>query len=129
MACKDKQTGKNKTFSASLYHACEGIVTAIREEKNMKKHLLTTVVALLCGFIFQLSPSEWLWLILAIFGVIITEVINTTIENLVDLVVDYHYHPLAKKVKDMAAGVVLLASIFAAVIGCILFIPKLLQLL
>lgn len=119
------QIGKNKNFLTALKHAVDGIRTAILEERNMKKHLISAVIAMIMGLIFRLRLSEWLWLSLAIFAVIISEMVNTAFENVVDLIVGPHYHELAKKVKDMAAGVVLLASVFAVVIGLFLFLPKL----
>ncbi|OJG71672.1 diacylglycerol kinase [Enterococcus phoeniculicola] len=95
----------------------------------MRKHVLFGSLAILAGFIFQLSQIEWLWLLLAVFLVLVVEIINTIFENVVDMVTEFHFHPIGKKVKDMAAGAVLLTALFASLIGAILFLPKIYQLI
>ncbi|OJG92310.1 diacylglycerol kinase [Enterococcus silesiacus] len=87
------------------------------------------IVAIIAGFIFQLVISEWLWLLLAIFLVLAMEIINTVFENVVDMVTDFHFHPIGKKIKDMAAGAVLLTTGFAVVVGVLLFAPKIWQII
>ncbi|MFC3931811.1 diacylglycerol kinase family protein [Streptococcus dentapri] len=115
---------KNRTITASLEFALTGILTAFKEERNMRKHALSAVLVLLAGLIFQISAIEWLFLLLAIFLVITFEIINSAIENVVDLASDYHFSMLAKHAKDMAAGAVLMISGYAVVTGFIIFIPK-----
>ncbi|MCC9785886.1 diacylglycerol kinase, partial [Streptococcus agalactiae] len=61
--------------------------------------------------------------------VITFEIINSAIENVVDLASNYHFSMLAKNAKDMAAGAVLVVSLFAVLVGLIIFIPKILALL
>ncbi|OJG54276.1 diacylglycerol kinase [Enterococcus haemoperoxidus] len=95
----------------------------------MRTHLLMGVAAIIAGFVFQLAISEWLWLLLAIFLVLVMEIINTAFENVVDMVTDFHFHPIGKKIKDMAAGAVLLTAGFAVVIAVLLFVPKIWQIL
>ena len=129
MDLKDKNTHKNKSFITSVEFALTGIQTVFKEERNMRKHVFFGILALLAGFIFQLSRFEWLWLLLAVFLVWIVEIINTVFENVVDMFTDFHFHPIGKKIKDMAAGAVLLTSFFAVIIGLILFVPKIWQLL
>ncbi|HBV08297.1 MAG TPA: UDP kinase, partial [Enterococcus faecalis] len=73
--------------------------------------------------------AEWLWLLLAVFLVWLAEIINTIFENVVDMFTDFHFHPIGKKVKDMAAGAVLLTAGFAVLVGLILFVPKILQII
>ena len=124
---KNKNKFKNKTFCSSLKYAISGFRYVFAEERNMRKHVSLALLAILAGFLFQLNGMEWLWLLLAIFIVIVMEIVNTTIENLVDLITDYQYHPLAKKVKDMAASAVLFSAFFAVVIGVILFLPKIIS--
>ncbi|EOH99838.1 diacylglycerol kinase [Enterococcus haemoperoxidus ATCC BAA-382] len=129
MDSKDKRTEKNKHFIASLEFALQGIKTVFKEERNMRTHLLMGVAAIIAGFVFQLAISEWLWLLLAIFLVLVMEIINTAFENVVDMVTDFHFHPIGKKIKDMAAGAVLLTAGFAVVIAVLLFVPKIWQIL
>lgn len=127
MALRDKNTEKkwkNQTIYASLEFALTGIVTAFREERNLRKHAISAVLAIILGCIFQISKVDWLFLILAIFLVIFAEIINSAIENVVDLASDYHFSMLAKNAKDMAAGAVLFISAFAVIVGLFIFLPK-----
>ena len=118
MALKDEQTGKNKHFINSLEFAWQGIKTVFREERNMRKHVAFGVTAIVFGFLFS-----------AVFLVWLAEIINTIFENVVDMFTDFHFHPIGKKVKDMAAGAVLLTAGFAVLVGLILFVPKILQII
>ncbi|MGG5340569.1 diacylglycerol kinase family protein [Enterococcus sp. AZ192] len=129
MDSKDKQTGKNKHFIASLEFALQGIKTVFKEERNMRTHVLMGIIAVVIGFVFGLSIAEWLWLLLVIFLVLVVEIINTVFENVVDMFTDFHFHPIGKKIKDMAAGAVLLTSGFAVIVGLLLFVPKIWQII
>lgn len=122
---KSPKKWKNRDLIASLEFALTGIVTAFKEERNMKKHLATAVVVILAGLFFGVSLVEWLFLLLSIFLVIAFEIINSALENVVDLASDYHFSMLAKNAKDMAAGAVLVMSLFAALTGLLIFLPKL----
>ncbi|MDH6365117.1 undecaprenol kinase [Enterococcus sp. PF1-24] len=124
MDSKDKNTQKNKFFVASVEFAIQGLKTVVKEERNMRKHVFVGILVILASFIFKLNLQEWLWILLAVFLVIVMEIVNTTFENVVDMVTNYHFHPIGKRVKDMAAGAVLLTSFFAAVVGVIIFLPK-----
>ena len=129
MDSKDKRTQKNKHFITSLEFALQGIRTVFKEERNMRTHVFMGIIAIIMGFVFQLTISEWLWLLLVIFLVLVIEIINTVFENVVDMVTDFHFHPIGKKIKDMAAGAVLLTTGFAVVVGLLLFVPKIWQIL
>lgn len=127
---KDPKDGfKNKSFIASLEFALVGFKTAFKEERNLRYHTLFGVLGVIAGFIFKLNRNEWLWLLLVIFLVIVMEMINTTAENIVDMVTHYHFNPIGKKVKDVAAAAVLLTAGFAVIVGLIIFGPKMWQLL
>lgn len=129
MDSKDKRTVKNKHFITSLEFALQGIKTVFKEERNMRTHIFMGIIAIIFGFIFRLVLSEWLWLLLAIFLVLVMEIINTVFENVVDMVTDFHFHPIGKKIKDMAAGAVLLTTGYAVIVGMLLFVPKIWQIL
>jgi undecaprenol kinase len=120
---------KNRDLVASMEFAITGVLTAFKEERNMRKHLVSAILAALTGLVFRISAIEWLFLLLAIFLVIILEIINSAIENVVDLASGYHFSMLAKNAKDMAAGAVLVASGYAVLTGLIIFIPKIWQLI
>ena len=118
---------KNRDLVASMEFAITGVLTAFKEERNMRKHLVSAILACVAGLVFQISAIEWLFLLLAIFLVISFEIINSAIENVVDLASGYHFSMLAKNAKDMAAGAVLVASGYAVLTGLIIFVPKIWQ--
>lgn len=129
---KDKRNlpnQKNKSFFSSVYHAWEGFKATLETEKNMRFHVVAAVLVLVMGWVVNLSANEWLWLVLAIAFMWICELLNTAIETLTDLVVGNQRHPLAKRAKDIAAAAALVASLFALIVGMIIFIPKLLELI
>jgi undecaprenol kinase len=110
-------------FIKSFGFALNGIAYAFKTQPNFKFHCALTAVVLLSGWHFELKSAEWLWLLAAIALVLISELLNTAIEVLVDLV-SPNYHEKAGIVKDAAAGAVLVAAIIAAIIGLIIFVPK-----
>lgn len=128
MDLKDKQVDKNKSFIASLKHALRGITTVFKEERNMRSHVLSALLSLLLCWFFRVTTVEWFMILFCCFLVIIIEVLNTVVENIVDLVTECSYHPIAKKAKDMAAAAVLIAASFSLIIGCIVFLPKFINL-
>ena len=79
----NKRKWKNRDLLSSLDFALTGIFTAIKEERNMRKHAVTSLLVLLAGIVFQVSRIEWLFLLLSIFLVIAFEILNSAIENVV----------------------------------------------
>jgi diacylglycerol kinase len=113
-----------KRLIQSFRNAFRGVATVFRTEKNMRIHLTVTVLVIVFGWILCISITEWL-LCLLCFGLVFTaEMVNTAIENIVDLV-SPRQNKLAGKAKDIAAGAVLVSAIISACIGLIIFIPKL----
>ena len=108
--------------------ALNGILYAIRSEKHMKFHLLATILVVAAGWFFDISFTEWCAVILCIGGVITAEVFNTAFEQLVNLV-SPQYNVVAGRVKDLAAGAVLVFSIAALLVGLIVFVPKIISIL
>ena len=108
----------------SFLHALAGIAAAVKGERNMRIHLVAAVAAISVGAWLGLSVCEWATIMLCIALVVSLECANTAIEAAVDLA-SPDIHPLAKKAKDCAAGAVLLAAMGAAIVGCIIFVPKL----
>lgn len=106
----------------SFRYALNGIRLTLWAEHNFRIHLVAAIIVIALGFYLEVNPSEWLWLILAISIVFITEMINTALERLVDLT-EPNQNSLAGKIKDIAAGAVLLAAIAAFAIGVIIFWP------
>lgn len=119
-----KNRWKNRELMSSLDFAVSGLITAFKEERNMRKHAVSAILVILAGLVFQVSVTEWLFLLLSISLVVAFEIVNSAIENVVDLASDYHFSMLAKNSKDMAAGAVLFVSGFALLTGLIVFVPK-----
>jgi diacylglycerol kinase (ATP) len=110
----------------SFGYAFRGIKTVFLSEINMKIHIFITVLVVICGFVFTISLTEWMFCLLCIAIVTGAEMMNTAIEKVVDLA-SPEQHPLAGKAKDIAAGAVLLCAIISVIIGLIIFIPKVLH--
>ncbi len=112
----------------SFRYAFAGIADMVRTQANVKIHLFATVLVIIAGCYFDLNRTEWCLVTLAFSSVLAAEAFNTALEYLTDLVSPGH-HPLAGKAKDVAAGAVLLAAIGAAVVGLLVFLPKIMALL
>ena len=108
----------------SFGYALSGIAYTAKTQMNFQIHMVAIVLVALAGWYFQLSSGDWLWIILAIGLVLVTELLNTAIEQLVNLV-SPEFNILAGRVKDIAAGAVLIAAISSVAIAAIIFIPKL----
>ncbi|MEE1945945.1 diacylglycerol kinase family protein [Pedobacter sp. KR3-3] len=108
----------------SFGYAFKGLAYAFRSQLNFKLHCVAAVLVLALGWYVQLSVAEWLWISLAIALVLAAELFNTAIEVLVDLV-SPNWNEQAGRVKDVAAGAVLLIALLALVVGLFIFVPKL----
>lgn len=116
----------NPNFLTAVKNALNGIRHALKAERNLKVHSLVTVAVVVVGFGFGITSLEWLVILLAIGLVWSTELINTAVENTVDLIVGEQLHPIAKVAKDVAAGAVIVSTIVAMLIGGIIFLPRIL---
>ena len=119
---KSYKTSKNVLIS--FRYAFSGIKYTFKNSRNFKIQVIFAFFSLILGSIFQLDISDYLILLVTIFSVLILEILNTSIESLVDLVIKKKFSYLAKISKDCSAGAVLLASINSVIIGLYLFIPK-----
>jgi len=108
--------------------AWSGIKVAFQTEKNFRIHLIIGISIILLSLILNLNQLEWFMVLIAIALVIVAELFNSIIERLIDYLKP-ETHIQAKEIKDISAGAVLIAAIFAATIGSIIFIPKLLAIL
>ena len=111
----------------SFRFAGKGVADLFIFENNARIHLFAALVAVAAGFFFQVSTTEWALVVTQIALVWAAEAFNTALEKLADAV-SADYHPLIKSVKDLAAGGVLIAAISAAVVGGVIFLPKILLL-
>ena len=107
----------------SFGYAFKGIGHLIKLENNARVHLLATICIAGLGFWHNLLAKEWALLTIVIGIVWITEILNTALERLTDLV-SPNYHKLAGQAKDLGAAAVLLASLVAVIVGLLIFIPK-----
>ncbi len=113
--------GKKRQSIISAFNAAiDGILYTFKHERNMKIHYLLAAIVFIISLFLDLTRVEMLMLVFAISLVIITEMFNTAIENIVDMVTD-QFHPLAKIAKDVAAGGVVIAALNAMVVGYLLF--------
>jgi diacylglycerol kinase len=108
--------------------AFRGIFFAFKTQHNIWIHLLAIIVVVSAGFIFKLDVLEWSLVVLAIGLVLVSEMINTAIEWLVDLL-SPDYSEKAGLIKDVAAGAVLIAAVISVIIGAIVFLPKMIELI
>lgn len=115
---------KIRKFTDSFNYAIEGIIYAIRTQRNMKIHMAAAILVLIFSLFFNFSKLEMLILFLTITIVLVLEMINTAIEATIDVLANY-YHPLAKIAKNVAAGAVLISAVNAVVVGYLLFFDKL----
>lgn len=107
----------------SFQFAFDGIKTEFRKGRNFRIQISAAAVAIILGFILRLSPVEWAILTATIASVLILELINTSLESVVNIV-SPTLHPEAKIAKDVAAASVLIASIASVIIGSLLFLSK-----
>lgn len=113
-----------KKLLESFNHAINGVIDAARTQRNMKIHIIASIAVLIACFFFDISKAEFLSLAITITMVISAELVNTSVEAVVDLNTNY-YHPLAKVAKNTAAGAVLVTAINAILVGYIVFWDKL----
>ena len=121
-----KERARDKRLVDSFNFAIEGLISALKNEKHMKVHILAAIIIVILAIVINASKVEILIISLSVSFVVITELVNTAVEAIVDLV-SPERHPLAKLAKDVAAGAVLVAAINALCVGYLLFYHKLLD--
>jgi diacylglycerol kinase (ATP) len=107
----------------SFKYAVAGMAHLVRFENNAQFHFLATLLVILAGYWLKIDRNEWIIIIFAMALVWSAEAFNSAIEKLCDKV-ETVQDPLIGKVKDMAAAGVLFLAIAAAIVGCIIFLPK-----
>lgn len=122
---KSQKFSFSKRFK-SFGHALNGLKILVREEHNARIHLVASVIVVLLGWYFKISELEWVVILFAIGFVFVSETLNTSIETIADFI-SLEKHDAIKKIKDLAAGVVLINSIIALVIGLIVFLPRIIN--
>ena len=115
-----------KRLVNSFKYAGAGIVQAYRGEQNLRIHTFMAILVIVFGFFLKISYLEWLTCLILIGLVLMSEFFNTAIEYVVDLA-SPNVHPLAKAAKDVASAGVLMMAIISAIIGLIIFVPKIID--
>jgi len=116
---------KSKKLINSFKYAFQGIKTVLKKEQNMKIHFIIMLLVILTGTILKLTKIEWIICII-LFGIVLTaELFNTAIEIIVDMIMP-NKDERAKNAKDISAGAVLVVAISSAIVGIMIFVPKLL---
>jgi diacylglycerol kinase (ATP) len=111
---------KGRRFIDSFRYAADGLIYAVKTQRNMKIHSVVAVIVILLSWHLKINYNEFLFIIFSIFLVLVAELVNTAIESTVDLFTS-EYHPLAKIAKNIAAGAVLLTAVNALIVGCVIF--------
>jgi diacylglycerol kinase len=109
-----------KSFFRSFTYAWNGMRVSLAGQRNLKVQFAIATITIGAGFYFRIDGIEWCLILFSIALVLSLEMVNSSIENLVDLVT-LERKPLAGKIKDVAAGAVLVASVIAVIIGVIVF--------
>ena len=117
---------KKHSLFNSFSYAFQGIKTAFKNEPHMRIHSFFAVLTLILGLILRLSYIEWLLLAFTIFYVITLELLNTVLENIVNLA-SPEINPYAKVAKDVSAACVLMAAFLSTCVGIALFLPKIIN--
>ena len=108
----------------SFGYAFEGLYLAVKVDQNVRFHLIIGTLVVLCSIFLKVTSFEFLFIIFAIFFVVICEMINTAIEEMTNLIKSEHSLE-AKIAKDIAAASVFLSAVFAFIVGCTILVPKL----
>jgi diacylglycerol kinase (ATP) len=114
----------SKNVFISFKYAFNGIYYVFRTSRNFRIQLIFALISLIIGFLLQVSLNNYVILIATIMSVLILEIINSSIESIVDLIVKKEFNGLAQISKDTSAGAVLLASINSVIIAVSIFLPK-----
>ncbi len=126
MVSRDKHDRLKRFFRGFVY-AWSGIRYGLANEGNFRFHAFAAVIVCFCGMYFEITKTEWLFVLIAIAGMFALELVNTAVEKTVDLITNDD-HPLAKAAKDTAAGAVLIYAIYSVIVGLIIFLPRLMEL-
>lgn len=116
-----------KSLGNSFKYAGEGIWTSFKSERNMKIHVFMMFLVILFGFLLHISLKEWIICIILFSLVIGAELFNTAIESVVDMI-SLEKSKQAKLAKDVSAGAVLVFAVASAIVGLLIFVPKILEL-
>ncbi|OGY42146.1 MAG: hypothetical protein A2Y67_02065 [Candidatus Buchananbacteria bacterium RBG_13_39_9] len=110
----------------SFSYAWAGISRVFGEEQNFRIHIFIAVIVIAFALIIQIQIWEFIFLLIIISLILILEIINSILERLLDLIKP-RLHTYVKDIKDMTAGIVLIAAVTAILIGILIFFPYLIK--
>ncbi len=116
-----------KKHTVSFRHALDGVIYTFRTQPNFQVHTFFATLAVAAGFFFRITSAEWAVIVFIIGLVLVAEMINTSIEAVVDLHTE-KFHELARISKDVSAGMVLITATMAVITGFLIFLPRLVTL-
>lgn len=110
--------------TVSFKHAFDGLIYTFKTQPNFRIHTFFAILAISSGLFLNITSSEWSVIVFVIGLVLICEMINTSLESVIDLLTD-KYHLSAKIAKDVSAGMVLISALIAVITGLLVFVPHL----
>lgn len=116
-----------KRVRNSFKYAFNGLIDTYKTEQSVWIYIPVALLVILFGFLFKISDYEWMIIILVLGIILSLELVNTSLEAVVNLVTN-EYNPLAKKAKDTVSAAVLIFGITSVIIGLIIFLPKIIAL-
>ncbi len=120
---------KNKNFIFALKNALAGLIFGLKQERNVQYDFVIAIFVVLLSSYLKINKVEWVFVIFSIGLVLIVEYLNSAIERCVDLAIGSNFHELAKQAKDAGASAALIAALTSAIVGIMIFLPKLIKLL
>ncbi len=117
-----------KKLIHSFRYAFEGLKLAVSVDQNVRFHIIVGLLVIPIAILLKVSSFEFIFIIFSIFFVLITEMMNTAVEEMTNLIIKEHREE-ARIAKDVAAAAVLLSAVFALIVGIIILIPRLLAIL
>ena len=123
----DRNVEYNRSLAGSFGYALEGIIHAIKNNKNLRIDFVTALIVIFASIFLHINSYDKAILGVMILIVISAEMINTSIEEMVNLITQEHRRE-AKIAKDVAAGMVLVAAVGSIIVGVIVFTPYILEL-
>ena len=117
-----------KNRFGSFKFAFNGLCSLLKNEHNSRIHLLAAIIAIAMGIVLKINYIEWSLLIIVIGFVFLSELLNSSLESLAD-VIELEWNEQIRKAKDYTAAAVLISAIISVIVGGLIFIPKILNLL
>jgi diacylglycerol kinase len=126
MQKKDSRKFSLKSRLGSFRFALNGLGSLLKYEHNSRIHLVAAILVIVAAILLKVSLSEWILLAIVIGIVFLTELLNSAIETLSDLI-EPRYNEIIRTAKDYSAAAVLISALIALIAGCLIFIPKILS--